>query len=254
MEQLEVECARLQKLWQLAKMQNAHDQIAKRKEWRKAYEELWRRKNPDKFSKGRKAYEERNREKITGQKRAWVQANPESAVNARVRRAGDPHYKEQHRRLSKKRYASIPAEVRRKERHDRYWSDPVKHRAANNARVKRYRDNNPHAKIAAACRRRVYRAVKGIGRKSAKTVILLGCTFPELKLHIEQQFRNGMSWDNYGQWEIDHIRPCVSFDLSIADEQRACFHYSNLQPLRKAENRIKWSKTWHADPSVIRAT
>ena len=77
---------------------------------------------------------------------------------------------------------------------------------------------------------------------------LLGCTIPEFKVHIEKQFTNGMSWDNHGRkkslmvWEIDHIRPCSSFDLTKAEDQRACWHYTNLQPLWKLDNLSKGSK------------
>lgn len=45
-----------------------------------------------------------------------------------------------------------------------------------------------------------------------------------------------MSWSNYGKWHIDHIIPCAAFDLSDEFEQRACFHYSNLQPLWAYDN------------------
>ena len=51
-----------------------------------------------------------------------------------------------------------------------------------------------------------------------------------------------MSWDNYGDWHIDHIRPCCSFDLSKIEEQEKCFHYSNLQPLWAEENMTKGGK------------
>lgn len=50
-----------------------------------------------------------------------------------------------------------------------------------------------------------------------------------------------MTWQNYGQWHVDHIRPCASFDLSKPEEQRACFHYANLQPLWGEENLRKTS-------------
>jgi hypothetical protein len=48
-----------------------------------------------------------------------------------------------------------------------------------------------------------------------------------------------MSWSNYGEWEIDHIIPCDYFNLANEEEQKICFHYLNLQPLWKNENRSK---------------
>ena len=51
-----------------------------------------------------------------------------------------------------------------------------------------------------------------------------------------------MSWENYGEWHIDHIKPCASFALSIEEEQHKCFHYSNLQPLWSIDNLKKGSK------------
>lgn len=53
-----------------------------------------------------------------------------------------------------------------------------------------------------------------------------------------------MTWANYGKsgWHIDHIKPCASFDLSDPDQQKACFHYSNLQPLWAFDNLSKGAK------------
>jgi len=52
-----------------------------------------------------------------------------------------------------------------------------------------------------------------------------------------------MSWANYGRaWHIDHIRPCSSYDLTKPDQQRACLHFSNLQPLWSKENLRKGAK------------
>ena len=76
--------------------------------------------------------------------------------------------------------------------------------------------------------------------KSAKTLELLGCSIKQLKHHLENQFDENMNWENYGEyWQIDHIRPCASFNLSKPEEQKRCFHYSNLQPLEKSLNIIK---------------
>jgi len=71
---------------------------------------------------------------------------------------------------------------------------------------------------------------------------MLGCTIEELKVHIQRLFAEGMSWDNYGQWHIDHIVPCSVFDLSDPVEQQQCFHYTNLQPLWAEDNMTKSDK------------
>ena len=77
--------------------------------------------------------------------------------------------------------------------------------------------------------------------KSASTIKLLGCDVKFFKVYLQGQFKEGMSWENYGLsgWVIDHILPCCSFDLSIEENQRKCFHYSNLRPLWAWENSKK---------------
>lgn len=83
------------------------------------------------------------------------------------------------------------------------------------------------------------------GKKKAESSMnLLGCTAEHLKKHLEEQFKDDMSWENYGirGWHIDHIKPCASFDLSIIEEQKECFHYTNLQPLWWHENLAKSDK------------
>ena len=87
---------------------------------------------------------------------------------------------------------------------------------------------------------RVREALKH-GYKSAATLELLGCSLEKVRAHLEAQFLPGMSWDNWTSdgWHIDHIRPCASFDLSDPEQQRACFHYSNLQPLWASDNCAK---------------
>lgn len=74
------------------------------------------------------------------------------------------------------------------------------------------------------------------GKKCDSTVNLLGCSISDLKKHLESKFCVGMTWENYGKWHIDHIRPCGSFNLTKESEQRICFHFSNLQPLWAMDN------------------
>ncbi len=88
-------------------------------------------------------------------------------------------------------------------------------------------------------RSRVNRVLTG-KLKSAPTLTLLGCSLRQFKAHLESQFTREMNWKNYGRmWHIDHKEPCASFDLSKPEEQRRCFHYSNLQPLGARENICK---------------
>lgn len=100
-------------------------------------------------------------------------------------------------------------------------------------------------KIACTIRSRLGDAIKSQGaRKHAKTMAMLGCTIPELKAHLEKQFKPGMSWSNYGYrgWHIDHIVPLSSFKLSDPEQQRKATHYTNLQPLWRFENQSKSAK------------
>lgn len=90
-------------------------------------------------------------------------------------------------------------------------------------------------------RRRMWDALKQ-NRKSNSTMKLVGCSIDQLKNHLKKQFKIGMTWQNYGKWHIDHIKPCASFNLSKSKEQIKCFHYSNLQPLWAEENYKKHDK------------
>jgi len=80
--------------------------------------------------------------------------------------------------------------------------------------------------------------------KTNTTFKLIGCNLAELKNHLEALFTEGMAWDNYGYsgWQIDHIIPCASFDLTDPEQQKVCFHFSNLQPLWAEDNLKKGAK------------
>lgn len=80
--------------------------------------------------------------------------------------------------------------------------------------------------------------------KGAKTKDMLGCSMNEFKQYLESKFTEEMNWDNYGRkgWHIDHIKPCISFDMSDPEQQKQCFHYTNLQPLWWRDNLKKYSK------------
>jgi Prasinovirus endonuclease VII len=101
-------------------------------------------------------------------------------------------------------------------------------------------------------RRRTQRYMKGILASRVNSAIrnddhdscaneIMGCTIVELKAHIESLWRPGMSWGNRGAhgWHVDHIVPCVAFDLTDPEQQKQCFHWSNCQPLWAKENIMK---------------
>jgi hypothetical protein len=81
---------------------------------------------------------------------------------------------------------------------------------------------------------------------------LTGTSLAGLRAHLESRFWPGMNWDNYGfhGWHIDHIKPVSSFTLALPEQARACFHYTNLQPLWKVDNFAKGRKVGCLPPST----
>jgi len=114
-----------------------------------------------------------------------------------------------------------------------------KKRFATDRKQRRYMDIK--FKIGCNLRTRIWHAVKN-NSKSKPTMKLIGCAIEQLKQHLEIQFTENMTWNNYGKWHIDHIKPCCSFDLSKPREQHKCFNYKNLQPLWAKDNRVKSGK------------
>jgi len=90
-------------------------------------------------------------------------------------------------------------------------------------------------------RRRVLAAFKN-SYKIGTTKNLIGCSWEELRNHLEKQFEQGMNWQNYGKWHIDHIIPLSLFDLSKEEEVKKAIHFSNLQPLWAADNLSKGNR------------
>lgn len=127
-------------------------------------------------------------------------------------------------------------------------NDAAKHFYANKMK------NSLPAKIRRRIMNRVQNAIKGLTVNMEGWFSHVGCSVEELKKHIEAKFESGMKWENYGKvWEIDHIKPCASFDLTKKEEFSRCFHYSNLQPLSVSLNRKKGARNWDAKSRTIAA-
>ena len=99
--------------------------------------------------------------------------------------------------------------------------------------------------IAKRARKRLWGALYEQGvLKQKKSFDLIGCTPEFLMGWLENQFIDGMTWENYGRdffnnhksWHMDHIKPCNTFDLSDEQELNKCFHYTNLRPLWEQDN------------------
>lgn len=73
-------------------------------------------------------------------------------------------------------------------------------------------------------------------RKTTKAEESLGYTFLELRSHIEGQFKDGMTWDNWGEWHIDHIKPVATFVREGVTCPRKINALDNLRPLWAIEN------------------
>lgn len=150
-----------------------------------------------------------------------------------------------------RRYCEKP-ENRQKIRDRRIgrWNCP-KFRKSYGEWSKNREKTHPHFKITRRLRNRISSVIKQQGgTKSQRTIELIGCSVEDFITHFEDQFTEGMTWENYGRpngdflagWHIDHIRPCASFDLTDPEQQRVCFHYTNLQPLWAKDNLSKGDK------------
>ena len=175
------------------------------------YTRKYRLKNKEQTRETCKKYKEKNRKKINARRMEYYYANKEKVVEQK-----------------KKYYNSNKKEVIK--RVCAYHKNKLK--------------TNPTYKLIHNLRRRAHLAIKG-NYKADTTKAMLGCTYEEARAHIEAQFTEGMSWDKMGRYgiHIDHIRPCASFDLTDPEQQRECFHYTNLQPLW-AEDNLRKSDRW----------
>jgi hypothetical protein len=179
---------------------------------------LHRESNPEKTKETTQRYRTRNREKILIANKEYRQKNKDKI----------------------KEYQSKPEVIARRR------ANKLKNKQKINAN-KRYKEKlrrniDPTYKLITNQRTRITGILKK--HKTSKTLDLLGCSAQFLRQYIEDQFLEGMTWDNYGTygWHVDHITPCSSFDLTDIKQQKICFHYTNLQPLWAIDNLKKSNK------------
>jgi hypothetical protein len=222
---------------------------------RTEYNRRWRLENPDKV----KAQQGRHREKRIEQTKKWrerIMADPvrrkeqsrKTSEYHRRKRENDPDYAAKSKARAKRYYRKIK-------------SDPVKVSGLREYSLNQYyqRKNDPARYDAYLARDREYRKIRkqqdpdfaikchlrgrlatlvraGRCKRDKSAIELTGASVSELRRHLEKQFKRGMSWENYGDWHIDHIIPCSKFDLTDLRQQAICFNYLNLRPCWAAEN------------------
>lgn len=146
---------------------------------------------------------------------------------------------------------------RTKERLKNYYADPVikekvrqygkAYNLKNRERINKQQlakiKANPELALLGRLRKRLHKVFKlNCIKKSNRTLDLLGCDIHFFKTYIGSKFTEGMSFDNYGAWHLDHITPCVCFDFSKPEDVAKCFHYTNFQPLWALDNLKKGTK------------
>jgi len=183
----------------------------------------WGRKNPEKLKANRKASYLRNREARLANMKSWASRNPDKC------RAGHLRYYAANRDKAIKRAVEFNRTPRGLE---------------NRARWKRNKkETDLSFRLGCNLRCRIWWALNSQNaKKSIRTKELIGCPVSFLEKHLEDQFKPGMTWENYGEWHIDHIMPCARFDLTDPLQQKICFHFTNLQPLWATENLSKGAR------------
>lgn len=156
-----------------------------------------------------KKYREDNKEKLDNYIKKWREQNTES-----VKVSKSIYYKENKTRIL--------------EQVSLYQKERMK--------------NDPLYKLSRGIRALILISFKNqFTKKSKKTQEILGCSFEEFKIYLEEQFDENMNWDNQGSyWHMDHKKP---ISLAMNDEEvYELNHYTNFQPLYWEDNLSKGNK------------
>lgn len=221
----------------------------KTKEEEAAYQREWNKKNREARKLSKRAYYLAHKDRLkktrygeSGEKAESVSAYQKEwyGKNAEAQRAKKRNHYQQNREKELERHRKYRAEnleVVRERRRAFYQNNKKKIIKRGYERTKERYKNDLKFKLRCSLRTRLGTALKRKGiRKHKKTLKLLGCTLDQLKEHLEKRFTEGMTWENHGEWHIDHIRPLCTFDLTVPEELEKAAHFSNLQPLWAIDN------------------
>ena len=197
----------------------------------------WYAENTEKAKQNSAKRYAKNPEKAKQNSAKWYAKNPEKAktLNANWRNENP----EKAKQSNAKQRAKNPEKAKQ---HNANWRAANPEHAASyiNNYHKQRKAKDPLYRFQCNMRSMGNRVVRqlALGKKPASTEKWQGCTAEELKTHFESLFLEGMTWDNYGEWHVDHIRPVSSF---APEEWEQINHYTNLQPLWAKDNYSKIS-------------
>lgn len=139
-------------------------------------------------------------------------------------------------------YRANPSKT--KERH-KVWSrnNPDKLKMQR-ARAHKKRVSTPGGRLSLQIKNGMTRGLKFGGKQGRRTFDILGYSFEELMSHLERQFQPGMTWENYGEWHVDHKTPLSAHNYETIDDIdfKRAWALSNLQPLWGLDNKRKHAK------------
>ena len=209
-------------------------------------------KNKEKEKQRCKEYYQKNKEKIKEKSRKYYQENKDGKIKEYKERTKERNKEANRIRSKKYRYGDKREEILAKKR-KYHWDNREKilekkreysKRPEVKERVNKKSNYNYHNniqyKLTSLIRSRLNLAIKNKTKKGS-AVKNLGCSIDELKIHLENQFEEGMTWDNWSLdgWHIDHIKPLCQFDLENPEQLAEVCHYTNLRPLWSYDNYAK---------------
>lgn len=139
-------------------------------------------------------------------------------------------------------YRESRREVLNEAQRRRYSANPKPAKEASRLYILRRIPIDPHFRLKRNVASAVWASLRG--GKQSRTFDLLGYSLDDLRRHLEHLFVSGMSWENYGQWHVDHVIPVASFSFQSASDDafKRCWSLSNLQPLWAIDNLKKGAK------------
>lgn len=204
--------------------------------------EEYKEKNKEHIKEVGRRYKEKNFEKISEQNKEfskkWRENNKEYvSQNNRERYLADIENRKEYQRNRNKENKESKSEYNKKYQQE----NKEKLREYHNNYVLKRKREDPLFKLIHNIRALVFMSLKYGGySKKTKTYRILGCSYEEFKIYLENKFTEDMNWDNLGEWQIDHIIPVSS--AKTEEEMIKLNHYLNLQPLWESDNIRKGNK------------